>query len=43
MVMFQVQMNHNEELTLEANEQLLKKVIKHRIYKLRIKIRGRVY
>lgn len=25
MVMFQVQMNHNEELTLEANEQLLKK------------------
>ncbi|WP_147630182.1 DEAD/DEAH box helicase [Staphylococcus xylosus] len=35
--MFQVQMNHNEQLTLETNEQLLDKVISHRIYKLRIK------
>lgn len=35
--MFQVQMNHNEQLTLEASEQLLAKVVRHRIYKLYIK------
>ena len=37
MAMFQVQMNHNEQLTLETSEQLLAKVVRHRIYKLYIK------
>lgn len=35
--MFQVQMNHDEQLTLEVDENQIEKIISHRIYKLRIK------
>lgn len=37
MVMIQVQMNHDEQLTLQTSENILNKIIGHRIYKLRIK------
>ncbi|PTF21937.1 MULTISPECIES: DEAD/DEAH box helicase [Staphylococcus] len=35
--MIQVQMNHDEQLTLQTSENILNKIIGHRIYKLRIK------
>ena len=31
--MFQVQLNHDEQLTLEVNENQIEKIISHRIYK----------
>src|SRR5699024_611430 len=37
MVMIQVKMNHDEQLTLQTSENILNKIIGHRIYKLRIK------
>lgn len=37
MVMIRVQMNHDEQLTLQTSENILNKIIGHRIYKLRIK------
>lgn len=37
MVMIRVQMNHDEQLTLQTSENILNKMIEHRIYKLRIK------
>jgi primosomal protein N' len=37
MVMIRIQMNHDEQLTLETSENILNKMIGHRIYKLRIK------
>lgn len=37
MVMIRVQMNHDEQLTLQTSENILNKMIGHRIYKLRIK------
>ena len=35
--MIRVQMNHDEQLTLQTSENILNKMIEHRIYKLRIK------
>lgn len=35
--MIRVQMNHDEQLTLQTSENILNKIIGHRIYKLRIK------
>lgn len=35
--MIRVQMNHDEQLTLQTSENILNKMIGHRIYKLRIK------
>lgn len=35
--MIRIQMNHDEQLTLETSENILNKMIGHRIYKLRIK------
>lgn len=37
MVMIRVQMNHDEQLTLQTSKQTLNKILGHRIYKLRIK------
>lgn len=37
MVMIQVQMNHDDQLTLQTSKQILNKILGHRVYKLRIK------
>lgn len=37
MVMIQVQMNYDDQLTLQTSKQTLNKILGHRIYKLRIK------
>ncbi|SUN25577.1 DEAD/DEAH box helicase [Staphylococcus cohnii] len=35
--MIQVQMNHDDQLTLQTSKQILNKILGHRVYKLRIK------
>lgn len=37
MVMIQVQMNHDDQLTLQTSKQILNNILGHRVYKLRIK------